>query len=69
MAASIQVLTEEVVLKLAKSLREDTEIKNLSLTGGVALNCGAMANCLKKIVDNIWIQPANGDAGSAWELR
>ena len=66
MAASIQVVTEEVVLKLARSLREETGIKNLCLAGGVALNCVANGLLLREnIFDNIWIQPASGDAGSS----
>ena len=66
LAASIQVVTEEIVLKLAKSLREETGIKNLCLAGGVALNCVANGKLLKeKVFDDIWIQPASGDAGSA----
>ena len=66
LAASIQVVTEEIVLKLAKSLREDTSIKNICLAGGVALNCVANGKLMQeKIFDNIWIQPASGDAGSA----
>ena len=66
MAASIQAVTEEVVLKLAKSLRKETGIKNLCLAGGVALNCVANGVLLKEnIFDNIWIQPASGDAGSS----
>ena len=66
LAASIQVVTEEIVLKLAKSLREETGIKNLCLAGGVALNCVANGKLLQeKIFDDLWIQPASGDAGSA----
>lgn len=66
LAASIQVVTEEIVLKLAKSLKEETGIKNLCLAGGVALNCVANGKLLQeKIFDDIWIQPASGDAGSA----
>lgn len=66
LAASIQVVTEEIVLKLAKSLRKETGIKNLCLAGGVALNCVANGKLLQeKIFDDIWIQPASGDAGSA----
>jgi len=66
LAASIQVVTEEIVLKLSKSLREETGIKNLCLAGGVALNCVANGRLLReKIFDEIWIQPASGDAGSA----
>jgi carbamoyltransferase len=66
LAASIQVVTEEIVLRLARSLRQETGIKNLCLAGGVALNCVANGKLLKeKIFDEIWIQPASGDAGSA----
>ena len=66
LAASIQVVTEEIVLKLAKSLRKETGFKNLCLAGGVALNCVANGKLLKeKIFDDMWIQPASGDAGSA----
>ena len=66
LAASIQVVTEEIVLKLARSLRQETGIKNLCLAGGVALNCVANGKLLQeKIFDDIWIQPASGDAGSA----
>ena len=65
-ASSIQEVTEDVVLKIAKKLREDTNMENLCLSGGVALNCVANG----KLIDfsgfkNIWIQPAAGDAGSA----
>ena len=66
LAASIQVLTEEIVIKLARSLRKETGLRNLCLAGGVALNCVANGKLYKeKIFDNIWIQPASGDAGSA----
>ena len=66
LAASIQVVTEEIVLKLSKSLRLETGIKNLCLAGGVALNCVANGKLLREnIFDEIWIQPASGDAGSA----
>ncbi len=66
LAASIQKVTEEVVIKISKSLREETGIKNLCLSGGVALNCVANGKLLRKeIFDDIWIQPASGDAGSA----
>ena len=66
LAASIQSVTEEIVLKLAKSLKDETGINNLCLAGGVALNCVANGKLLKeKIFDNIWIQPASGDAGSS----
>nr|WP_075488215.1 carbamoyltransferase [Prochlorococcus marinus] len=66
LAASIQVVTEEIVLKLAKSLRQETGIKNICLAGGVALNCVANGKLLQEnIFDEIWIQPASGDSGSA----
>ena len=65
-AASIQKVTEEVMINLAKSIRKEFGIKNLCLAGGVALNCVANGKILKeKIFDNIWIQPAAGDAGGA----
>ena len=66
LAASVQKVTEEVVLKLARSIARETGAKNLCLAGGVALNC--VANGLlqrEKIFENIWIQPAAGDAGGA----
>ena len=66
LAASIQKVTEEIIVKLAKSIRKEYGIKNLCLAGGVALNCVANGKILKeKIFDNIWIQPAAGDAGGA----
>ena len=66
MAASIQVVTEEVVVKLARALQKESGMKNLCLAGGVALNCVANGVLLReKIFENIWIQPASGDAGSA----
>ena len=65
-AASIQKVTEEIMIKLTKSLRKEYNIKNLCLAGGVALNCVANGKILKeKIFDNIWIQPAAGDAGGS----
>ena len=64
LAASIQVVTEEIVIKLARSLQKETGIKKLCLAGGVALNCVANGKLLEeKIFDDIWIQPASGDAG------
>ena len=66
LAASIQNVTEEIVLKLAKALKKDFGLKNLCLSGGVALNCVANGKLLKEnIFENIWIQPASGDAGSS----
>ncbi len=66
LAASIQAVTEEIVIKLAKNIRETTGQKNLCLAGGVALNCVANGKLLREnIFENIWIQPAAGDAGGA----
>ena len=66
LASSIQDVTEEIVIKICKSLRKETGIKNICLAGGVALNCVANGKLIKeKIFDNVWIQPASGDAGSA----
>ena len=66
LAASIQKVTEEIVVKMANNIAESTKEKNLCLAGGVALNCvinGILSE--KKIFENIWIQPAAGDAGGA----
>lgn len=66
LASSIQTITEEIVLKMAKHAKKITGSKNLCLAGGVALNCVANGKLLaEKIFDNIWIQPAAGDAGGA----
>lgn len=66
LAASVQAVTEEVVIKLAQSVRQQTGQKNLCLAGGVALNCVANGKLLKQgFFDQIWIQPAAGDAGGA----
>ena len=66
LAASIQVVTEEVVLRLTRSLAKETGMKNLCLAGGVALNCVANGKVLRDgAFANIWIQPASGDAGGA----
>ena len=65
-AASIQKVTEEIMIKLSNSIRKEFGIKNLCLAGGVALNCVANGKILEKnIFDNIWIQPAAGDAGGS----
>ena len=65
-AASIQAVTEEVVLRLTKNISKDYNVKNLCLAGGVALNCVANGKILKeKVFENIWIQPAAGDAGGS----
>jgi carbamoyltransferase len=66
LAASIQVITEEVVLKLAKSIARETGERNLCMAGGVALNCVANGKLLKqRYFDKLWLQPAAGDAGGA----
>jgi carbamoyltransferase len=65
-AASIQKVTEDIMIRLVKSLKEEFKIPNLCLAGGVALNCVANGKILqKKIFDNIWVQPAAGDAGGS----
>ncbi len=65
-AASIQSVTEEVILRLTSSIAEEYKIQNLCLAGGVALNCVANGKILKKnIFKNIWVQPAAGDAGGS----
>ncbi|MFC5396977.1 carbamoyltransferase [Bosea vestrisii] len=66
MAASVQAVTEEIVLRLARSVRAETGMKNLCLAGGVALNCVANGKLLREgLFDGLWIQPAAGDAGGA----
>jgi carbamoyltransferase len=66
LARSLQDVTEEVVIKLAKTARKITGSKNLVMSGGVALNCVANGKLLQeKIFENIWLQPASGDAGGA----
>ena len=65
-AASIQIVTEEIMIKLVKSLKSEYNINNLCLAGGVALNCVANGKILEEnLFDNIWIQPAAGDAGGS----
>ncbi len=65
-AASIQKVTEEIVMKMATHVYNETKQKNLCLAGGVALNCVANGNILRKgNFEHIWIQPAAGDAGGA----
>ena len=65
-AASIQKVTEEIMIKITKSLRAEYQIKNLCMAGGVALNCVANGKILgEKIFENIWVQPAAGDAGGS----
>jgi carbamoyltransferase len=66
LAASLQAVTEEVVIRLARHARAETGEKNLCLAGGVALNCVANGKLLREnIFDGIWVQPAAGDAGGA----
>jgi carbamoyltransferase len=65
-ASSVQAVTEEVVFRLVKDISKKYKIKNLCMAGGVALNCVANGKILKeKLFDNIWIQPAAGDAGGS----
>ncbi|HET6979244.1 MAG TPA: carbamoyltransferase [Pyrinomonadaceae bacterium] len=66
LARSIQVVTEEVMLKMARYVHRETGMKHLCLAGGVALNCVANGRVLKEVpFEDIWIQPAAGDAGGA----
>jgi len=66
LARSLQEVTEEIVLKMGNHAYKETGLKNLTLAGGVALNCVANGRLLKEgPFDNIWIQPAAGDAGGA----
>jgi carbamoyltransferase len=66
LAASIQQVTEEIVLRLTRALAAETGIANLCLAGGVALNCVANGKVLReRAFENLWIQPAAGDAGGA----
>ncbi len=77
LAASVQMVIEDVFIELAKGIADDTGEKNLCLAGGVALNCVANGILLREnIFDSVWIQPAAGDAGgalgaalSAWHLH
>ena len=65
-ASSVQAITEEIVIKLSQSLYKETQIKNLCLAGGVALNCVANRKILNKTsFESLWIQPAAGDAGGS----
>ncbi len=66
LAASVQAVTEEVMLRMARDLQKRTGLKNLVLAGGVALNCVANGRILRECpFENLWIQPAAGDAGGA----
>ena len=65
-AASIQVVTEDIILKIVKHLKKKYDLDNLCLAGGVALNCVANGKIIKeKIFENVWVQPAAGDAGGS----
>ena len=65
-AASLQTVTEEIMLKMARHARQLTGMKHLCLAGGVALNCVGNGKILKeKIFDRVWVQPAAGDAGGS----
>ena len=65
-ASSIQAVIEKIIIKLVTSIQKETKIKNICLAGGVALNCVANGKILKqKIFENLWIQPAAGDAGGS----
>src|SRR5438093_7346382 len=66
LARSIQDVTEEVMFRMARHVRQQTNQKDLCLAGGVALNCVANGRILREgIFERIWIQPAAGDAGGA----
>jgi carbamoyltransferase len=66
LARSIQVITEEVMLKMVQFAKRETQMKHLCLAGGVALNCVANGRVLREVpFDGIWIQPAAGDAGGS----
>ena len=66
LAASVQKVTEDIILDLARGIAKETGERNICLAGGVALNCVANGILFRnKIFDNIWIQPAAGDAGGA----
>ena len=66
LAASVQAVTEQVMLKMTRSLARETGQKNLCLAGGVALNCVANGKVLRDgAFENVWVQPAAGDAGGA----
>ena len=65
-ASSLQAVTEEIVLKITMSIRAEYKIKNLCMSGGVALNCVANGKIVKnKVFEKIWIQPASGDSGGS----
>jgi carbamoyltransferase len=66
LAASVQAVTEEVILRMVRSLVAETGLRRLCLAGGVALNCVANGKVLRDgVIDDLWVQPAAGDAGGA----
>lgn len=66
LAASIQLVTEEIVMAAARALHQETGLRNICLAGGVALNCVANGRLLREgPFENVWVQPAAGDAGGA----
>lgn len=66
MARSVQLVTEEIVLRMARTVHRETGVKNLTLAGGVALNCVANGRLLREgPFERLWIQPSAGDAGTA----
>jgi carbamoyltransferase len=66
LAASVQAVTEEVVLRITRALAQESGSRNLCLAGGVALNCVANGKILREgTFENLWVQPAAGDAGGA----
>src|ERR1043165_3853148 len=66
LAASVQAGTEEIVLRMGRESSRQTQMKHLVLAGGVALNCVANGRLLREgLFEDIWIQPAAGDAGGA----
>src|SRR5262249_5735097 len=66
LAASIQAVTEEIMLRMSRHVHKETGMKNLVLAGGVALNCVGNGRILREgPFENLWIQPAAGDAGGA----
>ncbi len=66
LAASVQAVTEEAILRMVRSLVAETGVRRLCLAGGVALNCVANGKVLREgVIDDLWVQPAAGDAGGA----
>ncbi|MGZ3651103.1 MAG: carbamoyltransferase family protein [Bdellovibrionota bacterium] len=66
LAASVQAVTEEAVIRLARTAVKETGLREICLAGGVALNCVANGKLLRSgVVDSVWVQPAAGDAGGA----